>query len=398
MMNTSTATSDGKFKVANITGGTMRSDLQKQWMARPHDERFTSLDELKQSVLDRAARCTEDRLEAKRVEFFAPTEIRTVEDTHPLMVGLPDGTEVAPTHWSFGQLAQLAKAPAGYLRTLPSQIVADAMSYGLRFNRGVSDIKLYGEPGAQLRAATGPEYGRIYDHEVVEAVQQIAGNGTGDTRWKIPGTMDWRTMVYDPHTPVTKDSTTLYASDRDVFMFLVDDLNPIEVGKTANGDPDLMFRGFYVKNSEVGSAPLVIAAFYLRAICCNRLMWGVENFEEISLRHTKYAPARFLEEARPALNSFADGSSMKLVEGVAKAKDAKIASEQQEAVDFIMSRGFTRKRTDMIIEAVEREEQRNVESIWDVVNGITAVARDIPFADERTAFEREAKKLLDRVA
>jgi len=398
MMNTSAAISDGKFKVANITGGTMRNDLQKQWMARPHDERFTSLDELRQSVLTRAAACNEERIEAKRVEFFAPEEIRTVEDTHPLMLGMPDGSVSTPTHWSFGQLAQLAKAPAGYLRTLPSQIVADAMSYGMRFNRGVNDIKLFGVPGGEMRAATGPEYGRIYDHEVVEAVQQIAGNGTGDTRWKIPGTMDWRTMVYDPHAPVTKDTTTLYASDRDVFMFLVDDLNPIEVGKTANGDPDLMFRGFYVKNSEVGSAPLVIAAFYLRAICCNRLMWGVENFEEISMRHTKYAPARFLEEARPALSSFADGSSMKLIEGVNKAKSARIASEQQEAVDFIMARGFTRKRTDMIIEAVEREEDRRVESIWDVVNGITAVARDIPFADERTAFEKEAKKLLDRVA
>jgi hypothetical protein len=29
--------------------------------------------------------------------------------------------------------------------------------------------------------------GRIHDHELVEAVQRIAGNGTGDTRWKVPG-------------------------------------------------------------------------------------------------------------------------------------------------------------------------------------------------------------------
>ena len=43
--------------------------------------------------------------------------------------------------------------------------------------------------------------------------------------------------VYDPEVPVTKDTTTLFASDRDIFVFLVDDRNPIEVGKLPNGEP-----------------------------------------------------------------------------------------------------------------------------------------------------------------
>ena len=40
------------------------------------------------------------------------------------------------------------------------------------------------------------------------------------------------------------DTTTLYASDRDVFLFLVDDTHPIEAGRLPNGEPDLYFRGF----------------------------------------------------------------------------------------------------------------------------------------------------------
>ena len=100
---------------------------------------------------------------------------------------------------------------------------------------------------------TGPDYGRIYDHELVEAVQRIAGNGTGDTRWKVPGVLDWSTGIYNPHVDITKDTTTLYASDRDVFLFLVDDLNPIEAGRLPDGSPDLYFRGFYCWNSEVGA-------------------------------------------------------------------------------------------------------------------------------------------------
>jgi hypothetical protein len=87
-------------------------------------------------------------------------------------------------------------------------------------------------------------------------VQRIAGNSTSDTRWKVPGVLDWSTGIYNPRVDVTRDTTTLYASDRDVFLFLVDDLNPIEAGRLPDGSPDLYFRGFYCWNSEVGAKTL----------------------------------------------------------------------------------------------------------------------------------------------
>jgi len=59
-------------------------------------------------------------------------------------------------------------------------------------------------------------------------------------------------MTYNPLVDITRDTTTLYASDRDVFLFLVDDAYPIGAGRLPNGDPDPFFRGFYAWNSEVG--------------------------------------------------------------------------------------------------------------------------------------------------
>lgn len=380
----------------NVFGGQSRSDLSKQWISRPHDQRFLSLAELRSHVAFRREACTETRITTKGLEIIAP-EPQTIEDTHKLTVGTPDGRELAPTNWSFGQLAGLAKAPGGYLRQLPSQIVADALAYGLRYNRQAEEVKTYDYSG-QLLAATGPDYGRIFDVEVVEAVQQIAGNGTGDERWKVPGVLDWRTHVYDPNVPVTKDTTTLFASDRDVFVFLVDDRHPIEVGKLPDGSPDLMFRGFYISNSEVGSGSLKLAAFYLRAICCNRIMWGVENFQELTMRHSKYAPARFIEEARPALASFAEGSELRLRDAVEKAKEAVVAREKDEALEFLSARGFSRKRAVDIFETHEREEGRPIRSAWDAAQGITAFARSIPNNDDRLTVELEARKVLDKVA
>lgn len=384
------------YKVGNFDKGRTITDVQKQWLSRSADERFLDLNSLKASVDARRERSLERRIDIRKVEFIAP-EPKRVEDTHVMTMGLPGGDVIAPTHWSFGQLATLAKAPAGYLRTLPSQIAADALTYGMRYNRTTDEAKLY-SADSSLLAATGPEYGRIFDSEVVEAVQQVAGNGTGDARWKIPGVLDWMTSTYDPNAPITEDTTTLFASDRDVFMFLVDDRNPIEIGKLPSGDPDLLFRGFYVTNSEVGRSSLRLAAFYFRAVCANRLIWGVEGFEELTMRHSKLAPARFVEQARPALNSFADGSVKRLIEGVEKAKAAKVADDKDDMLSFLAGRDFSRKRAVEIMDAVEREEGRPARTVWDVAQGITAVARNVPHTDERTDLEREAQKLLDKVA
>ena len=230
-------------------------------------------------------------------------------------------------------------------------------------------------------------------------MQRIAGDGTGDTRWKVPGTLDWSSMVYNPHVDVTAETTTLYASDRDVFLFLVDDTNPIEAGRLPSGEPDLYFRGFYCWNSEVGSKTLGIASFYLRAVCQNRCLWGVENFEEITIRHSKYAASRFAHEAAPALASFANSSPAAFIAGIRAARERIVARTDEERTEFLTKRaGFGRADATKIIETVLREEGGPPESIYDFVQGITALARTKDHQDARLDLEQRAKRLLDKAA
>jgi hypothetical protein len=160
------------------------------------------------SVRDRA-----DRSRTRVVESaLIPVEANR-NDPERLALILP-GTDaaIAPTHWSFGQLAGLVGAPAAYLRQLPAALAAINLQYGLTSNRAEQIKTLETDDGRmELRAVTGPDYGRIFDAELVEAVQRIAGNGTGDTRWKVPGVLDWSTGIYNPRVDITKDTTTLYA-------------------------------------------------------------------------------------------------------------------------------------------------------------------------------------------
>ena len=249
----------------------------------------------------------------------------------------------------------------------------------------------------ELRAVTGPDYGRIFDSELIDAVQKIAGNGTGDTRWKVPGVLDWSTGIYNPNVDISRDTTTLYASDRDIFVFLVDDLNPIEAGRLPNGEPDLYFRGFYAWNSEVGSKTLGIASFYLRAVCQNRNLWGVEDFQEITIRHSKYAASRFALEAEPALIQFAESSPMPFINGIKAARKRVVARDDDDRATFLRKRGFSKGEATKIIDAVLVDEGHPPASVFDFVQGITRVARDKQHQDVRLDMEGKAKKLFDLV-
>jgi hypothetical protein len=378
----------------DVSRGELVSTVSQQWASRPDDQKFTSLSSLRDRV-----RLWADESHS---EIILPSDIRAIGgDDGVLSISLA-GTEVLPSHWSFEQIASAADAPSQYLRRLPASLAAQNLNHGLQRAEAKPISAYVRQNGVRsLRGLTSVRYGRIVDADVVEAVMKVAGDGTGDTRWKVPGTIDWsgaHGVSYNPNVEITKQTTTLYASDRDVFMFLVDDLNPIEVGKLRNGEPDLMFRGFYVWNSEVGSRTFGFASMYLRGVCQNRNLWGVEGLQQIVFKHTTYAPERFVSEASPALVEFANGSTTRLIRGVEAAKKAIVARTDEDRLEFLARYGFSKKLSLDVIDTVEIEESTRPESVWDFAQGITAVARKADFQDARLKLETIAGRMLDKVA
>lgn len=380
------------FRV-DVSRGERIGRVSSEWFSRPDDERYLSLTDLYDAVRRRA-----DRAQTRTVESRAVRVEASRDSAERLALIVPGRDEpVAPTHWSFGQLCTLVGAPSSYMRQLPAPLAGINLQHGLLSHRAELVKTLEADDGrVELRAVTGPDYGRIWDHELVGAVRKIAGNGVGDTRWKVPGVLDWAAMTHNPFVDVTKDTTTLYASDRDVFLFLVDDTNPIEAGRLPDGSPDLYFRGFYCWNSEVGSKTLGIASFYLRAVCMNRNLWGVENFEQITIRHSKFAAQRFAYEAAPTLTSFANSSPAPFVAGIKAARERIVARSDEDRESFLRRGGFSKSETAKIIETVLGEENRKPESIFDFVQGITALARTKSHQDARLELEGKAKRLMER--
>jgi len=393
MIATAERPASGAYKV-DISRGRNIGRVSSEWFSRPDDERFLSLSDLYDRVRARAEGAATRIVETRTVRVEARSD-----DAERLALIVPGAdAPIAPTNWSFGQLCGLVDAPASYLRKLPAALAGINLQHGLIAHRG-EQVKLLetNDGRSELRAVTGPEYGRIWDHELVAAVMKFAGNGTGGTRWKVPGVLDWGSMHYNPYVDVSRDTTTLYASDRDVFLFLVDDTHPIEAGKLANGEPDLYFRGFYCWNSEVGSKTLGVATFYLRAVCMNRNLWGVENFEQISIRHSKFAANRFAHEAAPALTRFADSSASGFINGIRAARERIVARNDEDRESFLRGQGFSKPDTSRIISTVLAEEGHPPASIYDFVQGVTAVARTRTNQDSRLDLEGKATRLLQKL-
>ena len=357
-------------------------DANKQWASRPAEERFTSLDTM-QDHFDVLRDHSRSAVVSSRAVFARPTT-----DNQGLLIAGPSGAEYTPTHHAFGQLATLAGAPAGYLRNLPAPMAADCLNFGLQVDRDIEEVGLLltrngGAP--VIRAATGPRYGRVWNSDVIRALRDRFGDGiTGNFR--VPG-------EFGRAVTVTGANTTLYASDQDCFVFLADEKNRIAIPDRRDGQSGTLARGFFVSNSEVGAGSLKIRTFLFDYVCSNRIVWGADNVQELSIRHTASAPDRFLEQVQPALLEYAQSSAAGIESTLRSAQSMKL-----DKVDEFLAKRFGPRVGPRIQAAHVLDEGRPIETIWDAVTGATAYARSIPYTAARVDFEAAAGDLLKLAA
>ncbi len=280
---------------------------------------------------------------------------------------------------AFGQLCSSVGAPAKYLRTLPPEIVLDCLDYSLR--NSPKDCKiLVREPESighsrWASAFTGPTYGRIWDADVVEnLIESVRGSS-----WHVP-----------PARGINEsDNSGLYASDRDMFVFLINDEQPIEVENARLG------RGFFCWNSETGAATFGLTTFLYNYICGNHIVWGAEQVEGIRIVHRSRDLDRFYSDALPAINIFTENRAIgdKIKDSVASAIKKPIGNTVEKALEWFKDRPFTKRE---VVKGWDTgvSEGEDVTTLWGMVQGMTAYAREIPHIDARVNLERRAGALL----
>jgi hypothetical protein len=244
-------------------------------------------------------------------------------------------------------------------------------------------------PPHTLQAVTSTTYGRIWDADVVGCAQRIVERTNGKF---------YNPKAYDIATGKPKPSG-LYASDRDVFIFMIDGGSLLDAGPRAQ-----LNRGFFLWNSEVGSRTFGLTTFLFNVVCQNHIVWGAQDIREIRIKHTQNGPYRFDAEASPALLAYANSSSMKEASVIKRAQEVLIplGTDKSEFVRDTMTYAnkvakFTR---DEITEAIDyaKKEEGDCRTPWQLVQGLTAYARGFDWVDARVDLETRAGKILDAIA
>lgn len=364
-----------------------------QWANRPSDQRFETLADLRKSVHTRRMR--------------ARTHTVSVNDLHLSSEGeeiFVNGrlSKAAPSNWAFGQLSQVIGAPAGYLRSLPAPLAVNCIQHGLtKCEREEHKLMTLapesGDNVLELQAVTSTSYGRIWDADVVDSVSRIVERTNG--KFFNPKAYVCNGKGFGGITGEVKGSG-LYASDRDVFVFMIDGGSLLDAGPRAQ-----LNRGFIVWNSEVGSKTFGLMTFLFNQVCGNHIIWGAQNVNKLVIRHTANGPYRFDAEAAPELARYAQASAQPLIDTVRAAQAYMLpepASKDETLISAlaawqpVRSARFTRSEISSAIDFAKAEEG-DCRTLWHLVQGATAYARGFDFIDSRVDLEKRAGSLLSIV-
>ena len=343
-----------------------------EWASRPADQRFETLAALRERVHSRrvCSRAFDIEVSAIHVEPDGETGIRINSAI----------TECRPSHWAFGQLAGAAGAPGSYLRKLPNHLAVQNLRHGLSTVSGEQKFMVLGNrdggPGT-LQAVTSTQYGRIWDADVVDAVGRIVDRTGG--RFYNP-------KAYAPDGTIKPSG--LYASDRDVFMFMIDGGSRLDAGPRAK-----LNRGFIAWNSETGARVMGLQTFLFNEVCGNHIVWGAQDIRTFKLRHSSGAPGRFDSEVLPELASYVERSAKVEETVIKRAIEAALPTEREELLKLASRFDITRGEL-ADAERFAKTEEGQFATYWDLVQGLTASARSYEWVDTRLDIERRAGAIL----
>ncbi len=371
----------------------------KQWATRPADERFWTLG-------DMLAQCRYYRDSAAQSTVAYRTLHVQERDDQLAIVG-PQGNVATMTHYAFGQLANRVGAPADYLRKLPAPIAAANLNAGLDVMEGEGNMLLHRNGGLVARCITSDKYSRIWNAEIVERMMPLADSG-----WRVPPARpahadqpgcrkateaDVLEVRFGGGIPINVGDMIapagLYASDHDMFAFMVNENRRIDDG-TEHG----LSRGFFISNSEVGAAALKVTKFLYASVCGNHIVWDASAVSELRIVHRGSADHRFTRELRAELREYADASAAEDESRIHAAQHCMLGGSKEEVLDLLFGKKIAPRKT---LEAAwdYAEEQADIHqciqrSAWGFAQGMTRLSQDTEYAGERNRLDRAAGRVL----
>ena len=393
-------------------------EASNNWAARPADERFWTLEDAMAMAKDRRVRSRQATIaDIRKLSVGVDTESQ--HGASLALIG-DTGVKAKLSHFAFDGLCNRVAAPSGFMRELQPETVAKVLNERIRACESV-DAKLLlranalAEGGAVLGGytalgLTSVKYDRVWDTETLDRCLALQGQG-----WKVPPARV--PCGYDGETRVATQADVIetgygslaiqvgdqiapsgiYMSDRDMFVFMIDDQRRIQTG--SNGKS--LARGFFIENSEVYGTALKITFFLYDAVCGNHIVWGVENVTTVRSVHRGSTLERFDAQALKEISAFSHASALECEAKIATLQSTVIADTRQGVIDALFGKKLLSRDTlENCYDAAIADQQRlhpenNVNSVWGMAQGISAYSQTKPYAGDRTALDKAAGKLIE---
>ena len=328
---------------------------------RPADERFETLADL-------ARHCRDQKARSARIKRPS-TEFRPVCHDGCLALQVNGFAPVRLNNWSLTQLCGLAGAAKETVNRLRPETACQVLTETLceRVHDEV-DFQTLTLDDTLVRAVNGDRYKRLWNADLLGLVEQVATDFTAPQRAAAGG-------------------TGLYAGEQDMFCFLIDPTGWTEIGGEA------FAPGLFLWNSEVGKRTVGLSTFWFQAVCANHIVWDAVEIVEITRRHTGDVRETFaeLQAAIEALVRRRDARKDGFAKVVAKAMGTIYGQDAEETTALLTKAGFTKQLAD---KATAIARQQGSFTLWSVVDALTQLARELPFASARTELDQKASALL----
>lgn len=374
----------------------------RQWAVRPDDERFTSVEDLHRA-------CVEYRAKARTAQpYWRDLRPVAMDEGEVGLLGV-SGTPARLSNWAFSQLCARSKSPAAFLRELPASLAVDVLANRMaqHGNGDRAALMFHENGGLLLRAVTSMQYQRIWNSDVTSRLRDLVVDG-----WRVPPARPARAGQAGTRPATEADvlegdawglsvkvgdmiaPAGIYGSDHDVFVFMIDQRNPL-VGP--DGSP--LYKGFFVWNSEVGAASFGLMTFRFRRVCGNHIVWDAQDAIEVRLRHTGEVNDRAFRSLRVELRRYCDSSVSDEEARIAKAATYELGASKEKVLDAIWKRrlvGVTQSNLGQAYDLTERNypADGSPRTAWGMAQGMTRLSQLAPYAEDRVALDRAAGKVL----
>jgi hypothetical protein len=267
--------------------------------------------------------------------------------------------------WSFGQLCRLA----GVTKETVNRLSPDTASrvFAETLPRGNKPLQIFGV-GDRARSIHGASYTRLHNADLLDAVLDCADG-------------------FEPPPKGFNGGTGLYCGEQDMFMFLIDPTGWTDIGGES------FAPGFFLWNSEVGRRSLGVETFWFQSVCSNHIVWDAVEVVEFSRKHTANVHDG-LAEVRRIIQSLAlkrDQRRDAFAKAIQRAMETTVGDDADEVRAALSKVGVSRS---LGRQAIEIARQQGRFTVFNMVDALTRLSRQIVNAGDRTIVDQQAGNLL----